>query len=97
VTEPNFYVGDARRVCKRCGLEQHVTVPHRVTGRDSTPSWRDAYKKELSRQLLWFAMCPECRAFWAGVIRRIETDGKGDQQEVRHDRGDVPADSVMAA
>jgi hypothetical protein len=36
-------------------------------------AWRKKARQELGRQLLWEAMCPECREFWNRVLRAVES------------------------
>jgi hypothetical protein len=71
--EIDVYQGRARRRCSKCGLEIEIEKPTRVVAKTSTRAWRRKARKEVARQLLWEAMCEECRGFWNGVVRRIES------------------------
>ena len=62
------YEGRARRRCEFCGLEIEVVKPGRLIGRDSAKATRHAYATEIRRQVIWEATCPQCRAWWNGVI-----------------------------
>ena len=71
--ELDVYQGRARRRCPECGLEIEVERPMRVLSKTSNRSWRKRARQELARQLLWEAMCEDCRAFWNRTLRAIET------------------------
>ena len=73
MTELDVYQGRARRKCRVCGLEVEVEKPTRILSKTSNQSWRKKARQELSRQLLWQAMCDDCRAFWNLVLRAIES------------------------
>jgi hypothetical protein len=70
--ELDLYQGQARRLCPECGLEIVVQKPTRVLGKESSPSWRRAVRKELARQILWEGTCESCRSWWNRTLRRIE-------------------------
>ena len=70
--ELDVYEGRARRRC-HCGLEVEVIKPTRVMAKTSARAWRKKARQELQRQLLWDAMCDDCRGFWNGVLRQFET------------------------
>lgn len=70
--ELDVYQGRARRRCE-CGLEIEIEKPTRVLSRTSNRAWRKKARQEIARQLLWEAMCDDCRAFWNRVLRAVET------------------------
>lgn len=73
--ERNSYEGKLRRQCERCGVEVEVVRPMRPLGATASQKQRKAYAADIHRQVLWQALCDEpqgCRAWWSGLIRRIE-------------------------
>ena len=71
--ELDVYEGRARRRCPECDLEIEVIRPTRAISKTSNRAWRKKSRQELARQLLWEAMCDDCRGFWNGVVRAVET------------------------
>ncbi len=71
--ELDVYVGRASRTCPECNLTVEIEKPTRVLSKTSNKAWRRKARQEVARQLLWEGMCEDCRAYWNGVLRRIET------------------------
>jgi hypothetical protein len=72
MTELHTYVGRVGRLCNECGVEIEVQRPTRVLGKESSRSWRSAFRKEVQAQVFWEATCPCCRRWWNEVLRRIQ-------------------------
>jgi hypothetical protein len=77
MTETNASTGCVRRRCEQCGVEVEVQRPTRILGKDSSRSQRDAYRKEIQRQILWEALCPACRGWWNARLRQVQTQPTG--------------------
>ena len=71
-TEADVYQGRLRRHCQKCGVEVEVEKPTRVMSRTSNRKWRQVYRTEIARQILWEALCEDCRGFWNDVLRGVE-------------------------
>jgi type II secretory ATPase GspE/PulE/Tfp pilus assembly ATPase PilB-like protein len=83
--ELDIYQGRVRRRCPECHLEVEIEKPTRVLSRTSNRAWRKKARQEIARQLMWEAMCKDCRAYWNGVLRVVETvpdDGDRELEEV---------------
>ena len=75
-TEVDVYHGRARRRCPECGVEIEIERPTRVLGRDSSPSWRKAFRTEIARQVSWEMCCESCRDWWTRVLVAVERPEK---------------------
>lgn len=82
-SELDIYVGRARRCCPDCGVEIEIQRPTRVLGRDSTQAWRQTFRKEVARQIMWEMCCESCRSWWNGTLRKIERGPSGSEDDQR--------------
>jgi hypothetical protein len=72
------YTGRVRRPCPKCGVTVEVERPTRMLSRSSARSSRNAFRREVQNQILFEALCDDCRAFWNRVLHTIEHgDGTG--------------------
>ena len=72
--EHDLYQGSCSHTCEECGVTITVQTPKRP--RDSSAA-RELAGKEIRRQVLWFALCPVCRAFWNQLVEdQMEERGK---------------------
>ena len=66
------YTGRLRRRCPECGVEVEIERPARVLSRTSERAWRRAFRREVQNQILFEALCPDCREWWNSLLARLD-------------------------
>jgi hypothetical protein len=65
--------GTCGRTCPECRVTINVTRPPRRLSSTSSRTARRHLGAELKRQVLWDALCPDCREWWNITIERCES------------------------
>jgi hypothetical protein len=88
--EVDTYQGRLRRRCEECGVEVEIERPTRVIAQSSERSWRRAFRKEVQNQVLFEALCDDCREWWNELLQKIEFGGQPRSRRRRNPDGREP-------
>ena len=84
---PPMTHGRIRRRCaalgpnRMCGVEVDIAKPAVRLSQESTASERRRYSDAIRQQILFPALCGDCRAWWNKLIRSIQEDRPESESE----------------